>query len=438
MKKTELTRRDLEQIVGGACFLASAGGGTYASGMHLASRFEDKAYYPQSVVPLVEVEDVEDEKLGVMVAYIGSPESMEEIYYPVEIVQAVRQLEKQKGRISYILPAEIGAISSLAACTTAAKLGIAVVDGDGAGRAVPELSMTTFSLYRKDVNPVFLASKEENAYVCLSIADGTSETAASEVESFVRPTLAVPCFGQKAGLAMWVLKGSEIKEVIRSRNTLQGCLELGKYIRERKKEELFEKVRKMGYGKPRSLVGTGASIQTSVGGGFDKGTLTFTTGGDVEENNITVLFQNESLIAWDARRPQPLATAPDLISYLVEFAEEDQTGEEYTRWTYSNGDLQGLDPEKLKRATFELVLIGATPSMYALEEGLQNRCKEVCKQNHFPKEALNKGIFNKGVSDSGSRPSSSILKSFARVLNELGYYGTIGESDRQGDEDPAE
>lgn len=418
MKKTELTREDLEQIVSGACFLASAGGGTYTSGMNLATRFGDTDYYPENKVRLVEVEEVEDEKSGVMVAYIGSPESMEEIYYPIEIVQAVKQLEKQKGTISYILPAEIGAISTLAACTTAAKLGLSVVDGDGAGRAVPELSMTTYSLYQKDVNPVFLASKEENAYVCLSIADGTSETAASEVESFVRPTLDVPCFGQKAGLAMWVLSGAEIKEVIRSRNTLQGCLTLGKYIRERKKEELFKKVKKMGYGQPQSHRGTGAAIHTSVGGGFDSGKLTFTTDGSAEEDNITVLFQNESLIAWDANRSKPLATAPDLISYLVDFAEEDQTEEPYNRWTYSNGDLQRLDPEKLKRAAFELVLIGATPHMYELEEGLQHRYEG----------ALNKRIMNKGVSDSGSHSSSSILKSFANVLNDLGYYGKISES----------
>lgn len=418
MKKTELTREDLEQIVGGACFLASAGGGTYTSGMNLASRFGNTDYYPENKVRLIEVDEVEDEKSGVMVAYIGSPESMEEIYYPIEIVQAVRQLEKQKGAISYILPAEIGAISSLAACTTAAKLGIPVVDGDGAGRAVPELSMTTYSLYQKDVNPVFLASKEENAYVSLSIADGTSETAASEVEKFVRPVLSVPCFGQKAGLAMWVLSGAEIKEVIRSRHTLQGCLALGKYIREHKKEELFRKVKKMGYGRPRSHRGTGAAIHTSVGGGFDIGKLTFTTEGSAEENNITVLFQNESLIAWDTNRSRPLTTAPDLISYLVDFAEEDQTEELYTRWTYSNGDLQKLDPQKLKRAAFELVLIGATPHMYELEEGLQHRYKEV----------WNKKFSNKGVSDSGSHASSSILKSYADVLSDLGYYGKLGES----------
>lgn len=416
MKKAALTREDLEQIVGGACFLASAGGGTYTSGMNLASRFGDTDYYPQNTVRLVEVEEVEDEKFGVMVAYIGSPENMEEIYYPIEIVQAVRQLEKQKGPISYILPAEIGAISTIAACTTAAKLGISVVDGDGAGRAVPELSMTTYSLHRKDVNPVFMASQEENSYICLSIADGTSETAASEVEKFVRPTLEVPCFGQKAGLAMWVLSGAEIKEVIHSRNTLHGCLELGQYIREHNKEELFKKVRKMGYGQPRSHIGTGASICTSVGGGFDTGKLTFTTDGNVEENNITVLFQNESLIAWDSNRSDPLTTAPDLISYLVDFAEEDQTEEPYKRWTYSNGDLQKLAPEKLKRATFELVLIGATSQMYELEEGLQHRYRA----------ALNKRISNKGVSDSGSY--SSILKSYAHILNEWGYYGKIGAS----------
>lgn len=410
MKKTKLTRQELEQLVSGACFLASAGGGTYTSGMNLASHFNKSSYYLKDqtqeapVVEVVEVDDLEDTKYGVMVAYIGSPESMEEIYYPIEIVHAVEQLQKEVD-ISYILPAEIGAISSLAACLTAAKLGIPVIDGDGAGRAIPELSMTTYSLYQKDVNPVYLASKEENAYVCLRISDGTSETAASEVEQFVRPVLAVPCFGQKAGLAMWVLSGKEIKEVVHSRKTLQGCLQLGRYIRERDKDKLFEKVKEMGYGEPECLHGTGAVIQTSVGGGFDKGMLTFTSQGSLEENNITVLFQNESLIVWDANHTRPLTTAPNLISYLVDFVDEDKYDEKYNRWTYSNGDLQGLDPEKLKRASFQLVMIPATPSMYELEEGLQDRYEET---------------------SNGARPgSSSVLKSYEKVLADLGYYGGI-------------
>lgn len=427
MEKTELTREDLELIVKGACFLASAGGGTYTSGMNLVSNFGSPEYYPTSTVEVVKVDDVEEQKYGVMVAYIGSPESMEQIYYPREIVNAVQQLqEKLKNQlphpidISYIIPAEIGAISSIAACTTAARLGLAVIDGDGAGRAVPELSMTAFSLHRKNVNPVYLASEKENEYVCLSIAEGEAETAASEVEAFVRPVLAVPSFGQKAGLAMWVLSGKEIKEVIFSKDTLTGCVRLGKSIRDRDRDTLFRQVREMGYGYPWTMKGTGIRIHTRVGGGFDTGMLTFTSEGSEAEDNITVLFQNESLIAWDARQTEPLTTAPNIISYLVKFPFENGKDERYDRWVYSNGDLQGLDAGKLQGAEMEMVIIDATPEMYRLEDSLQDRCDTV--RNRV-------GRFAKGAAYGNSvvhAPAmSSVLKSYQEVLASLGYYGEI-------------
>lgn len=421
MRKNEFTREDLELIVKGACFLGSAGGGTYTSGMNLVSNFQPSDYYPEATVKVVKVDDVDEEQYGVMVAYIGSPESMEQIYYPREIVNAVRHLEKQmKQSLSYIIPAEIGSISSIAACTTAAKLGLAVIDGDGAGRAVPELSMTAFSLHKKNVNPVYLASEKEDEYVCLSIAEGATETSASEVEAFVRPVLAVPSFGQKAGLAMWVLSGREIKEVITSRDTLTGCVELGRHIQEKDQQKLFDQVKKMKYGYPQFVKGTGTTIHTSVGGGFDTGVLTFTSEDSTEEDNITVLFQNESLIAWDARQTEPLTMAPNIISYLVKFPFENEEDERYSRWVYSNGDLQGLDPDKLREATIEMVMIEATPDMYQLEDSLENRCETARNRiGRFVKGAAY------GTSDVPAPPMSSVLKSYQEVLASLGYYGGI-------------
>ena len=97
MKKIQLNREDLELIVKGACFLGSAGGGTYTSGMNLVSNFRSSDYYSEPTVNVVKVDDVDEEQYGVMVAYIGSPESMEQIYYPREIVNAVQHLEKQMG-----------------------------------------------------------------------------------------------------------------------------------------------------------------------------------------------------------------------------------------------------------------------------------------------------------------------------------------------------
>lgn len=390
-------KKELMHLVKGACFMASAGGGTFTAGMNLASHFTEDHYGESPEVKTILLEELDDQKYGVMVAYIGSPESMEQIYYPDGIVEAVKEIEKRRNiKIDYIVPPEIGAISMLAACTAAAELGVKVIDGDGAGRAVPELSMTTFSLYQKDVNPIALSSQEGTNTLYMELDGGLNE--AGNVEMLIRPTLGMKCYGEKAGLAMWLVTGEELKKIIKSRNTLSSCMELGKIISGNNFEGIQEEVAKMGYKADIIAEGSDMTIYTNVGGGFDCGTLSFTTNGkhgNTAGDEINVLIKNESLIAWNSSKKAPLAVAPDLISYLISFDDNE------TQWTYSNGDLQRILEKEGKNGTIKLIKLKAPAWMWE-QENQANLMRTRMDAN-----------------------SSSVQKSYQSVLRSMGYYGKV-------------
>ena len=128
------------------------GGGTYESGRHLSDHFTKSAYYPDPSFEIAALDQIDKDGYGVVVAYLGAPEAIKSANYPKGAVRAVEQVQQQlKGagkELKYVVPVEVGGLSSVVPCLVASRLGLAVVDGDGAGRAVPELTI------RRLVEPV--------------------------------------------------------------------------------------------------------------------------------------------------------------------------------------------------------------------------------------------------------------------------------------------
>jgi len=71
------------------------------------------------------------------------------------VMNAFRQLEKVLGRkIDAVLCGEAGGINSTTPFVVAAASGLPLVDGDGMGRAYPELQMETFTLHGVSATPM--------------------------------------------------------------------------------------------------------------------------------------------------------------------------------------------------------------------------------------------------------------------------------------------
>ncbi|MGH6646346.1 DUF917 domain-containing protein [Aquabacterium sp.] len=337
----ELVRADLEALLLGGCFFGSGGGGTVVSAKSLVSNFQAGSYYPKDTVKVVTVEEATHGE-SVMVAYMGAPEAIDGAKYPEGPVGAVQQVQARLAasgkKLAYVVPPESGALGFTVACLVAARLGLSVVDADGAGRAVPSLPMLTFAAQHVDPRPAFLVSQGGLA-VELNVTpsqgshggDQHQQDVSEIVEQMMRPIVADPEFDEFGGLAMWVMDPATLAKALPIRGTLSRALKFGQAIQAghlSTPKAVIEFLHKESGVKAQVIFGPGTieSAKVDTTGGFDLGTVRI----DSAHGSATVLYQNESLLAWDSAKPHPICLAPDGIAYFVEGAGQS---------VFSNGDL---------------------------------------------------------------------------------------------------
>ncbi|GAB2896090.1 DUF917 domain-containing protein [Paraburkholderia jirisanensis] len=340
----ELKQQDLAALLIGGAFFGSGGGGTIESARHLASHFQKGDYYPADTVRVVSVDEAAAAQEGeaVMVAYLGAPEAINTAQYPLGPVTAAQKIQarlvEQGRKLAYVAPPESGALGFVVACLVAAKLGIAVLDADGAGRAVPSLPMLTYAAQKIDPRPAFLVS-QSGLCVELDVTPragshgdaGHQRDVSAIVEQMMRPVVSDPDFEQYGGLAMWVMQPSQLQRALPVRGTLTRALELGRAVNS---GDIASAAQMSRYLADRcgitahTLVAQGEfkSASVNTAGGFDVGQIVIHAG----SADFTVLYQNESLMVWDSRRPAPVLLAPDSVAYFVEGSGES---------VFTNGDL---------------------------------------------------------------------------------------------------
>ncbi|WP_345816492.1 DUF917 domain-containing protein [Paraburkholderia sp. PREW-6R] len=341
----ELNKEDLEPLLLGGAFFGSGGGGTIESARHLAAHFVAGDYYPTDTVRVVPVEEATD-GAAVMVAYLGAPEAINSAIYPLGPVTAAQnvqsRLASQGTKLAYVMPPESGALGFTVAALVAAKLGLAVIDADGAGRAVPSLPMLTFAAAEIDPRPAFLVS-QGGLSVELNVTPRDSSNGGPNhqrdvsaiVEQMMRPVVTDPEFGQFGGLAMWVMKPADIRRATPIHGTLTRALELGRALqsgRVKSAQQMVQYLAEQCGLAARAVLHAGelVSAEVDTSGGFDVGKIRIRAA----EQTYTMIYQNESLLVWDSARPQPVVMAPDSIAYFV--GGDGQS-------IFSNGDLVNDD-----------------------------------------------------------------------------------------------
>lgn len=428
MYDVERLSNKLYKIALGACFLGSGGGGKLATSFKYIGDYLKKyfgGYSKGKKIQDLQITDLTedmDKKCGIVVAYMGAPQKMGNIECPDAVCEGIRKFVEDmqnkdqnfKG-IDYIIPAEIGPVSTITACLTAHKMGIPVLNLDGAGRAVPTLDLITYTTNAKaSVNPTILCSEntvKDGApvyhQITLEISDDTGPGAASKMESLARPVLNMAEFDQRAGLVMWYFDNvTELNAPNASvKGTLTFCEKLGEAIQPKPKgksglpdiENVFKDNSIYPFIK-EICRGTLVSATTSTAGGFDVGIITIK---GMDGNIYKIIFQNESLILWDSSSAEPLVMAPDLISYLI----EDSQTQQYM--PYTNGDIMENGKLKTSLENKEIVVYGiAAPA--ALKESESNM---MIKRNEILRNTI-----------AGAEPNA-LPKQYMSILNTLGYYG---------------
>ncbi len=363
----ELGKADLEPLLLGGCFFGSGGGGTVISARSLVSNFKKGAYYPTKVIRVVTVEEATEGE-SVMVAYMGAPEAINSAKYPEGPVKAVAQVQARLAaegkKLAYVVPPESGALGFTVACLVAAKLGLSVVDADGAGRAVPSLPMLTYAARHVSPRPAFLVS-QTGLVVELDVTpregagpDRHQEDVSEIVEQMMRPIVGAPEFNEFGGLAMWVMDPALLAKALPIRGTLTRALDFGRSLQagEFKTVPSLIKALKKRWGVPAQVIfgpATVASAKVDTTGGFDLGTISLKAGKRV----CSVLYQNESLLAWDNTHAHPTCMAPDSIAYFALGKGEA---------VFSNGDLvqdDGSLSPAVKGRQFVVLGLSAKPEL---------------------------------------------------------------------------
>ncbi len=296
-----LTRADMDDIIIGAALLGAGGGGSPEQGKQLID-------YVLSIggdVNLVSPEEVNDDSLVAVVGGMGSPVAALEKGIFNAHIRAFEALEKAIGkRIEYVIPLEIGAGNSIGLMAVPAKKGLAIIDGDGAGRAVPELQMTTFAIYGVPISPFALANEEDVSVI-------VHTDSALQCENVARAVCT--SFGMVAGFATYAMTGKKMKELVIP-NTISLAQETGHLMRTagREGEDLPSRVAQElgGYVLARGLIKT---VETKSVGGFDFGVVVVE---DVSSGKpIQIDFKNENMICWKDKTP--LAMVPDPICMMT-------------------------------------------------------------------------------------------------------------------------
>lgn len=295
---------DMEAIALGGAFLGTGGGGDPYIGKLMARA----AMADSGPVTVLSPDAVPDDWLCLPVCMMGAPTVMvEKLPNGREAIEALRQLEGVLGRkADALICIEAGGLNSTIPYAVAAATGLPLIDGDGMGRAFPELQMVSLTMHGIKATPMVLADDKGNSSVINAISNLWTERLArcQTVE-----------MGGAALVALYPMTGAEVKRGI-LRGTMSLIREIGQTIAaERRANRNPADALIARLGGQRLFTGRVTDIDRRTEGGFARGQARF-RGMDADEGrSYTVSFQNEFLICEDDAGTA-LAMTPDLICAL--------------------------------------------------------------------------------------------------------------------------
>lgn len=303
-ERWRLSEADVAAIATGAAILGTGGGGNPYIGS-LRAREQLRAGRVIEVLPLA---SLADDAVVVSLGGIGAPVvGIEKIERGDECYQALRRLEAYLGvRADALIASEVGGSNSLEPMIAAALADIPVVDGDGMGRAFPEVQMTTFSIYGHEPWPAALADEKGNAVLFTRLHD------MFWLERLART--ATVDMGAAAGLALAPMTGAFVKRTAVP-DTLSLAFELGRSLARARADRVDPAQRvATALGGRLLLRGKIVDVRRELRGGFSVGRVRL-EGTDADAGiRAEIDVQNENLVFRQGGHVQ--ASVPDLIVVL--------------------------------------------------------------------------------------------------------------------------
>lgn len=336
----QATEDNLESIAIGAGILGAGGGGNPYLGQ-LRARQAAKQW---GTVTVISPEELADDAVVICVGGMGAPTVGIEKIRDLQSYHALRAIETYTGKsATALISNEIGGSNSLELFTPAAMRGLPVVDGDGMGRAFPELQMKTFFVYGAPFCPLAVSDEKGNTVV---IPEAIS---AAWVERFARAVCV-----QMGSIACYAVAPMSAEQVRNTAvpNTQSLARDLGDAVKgaRRKREDPIEAILKTHPGRVL-FQGKVVDLDRRTTAGFARGNVSIDGSGLYAGERMEIQFQNENLIAH--RDGAIVCSVPDLICVV-----DAERGEPITT--------------ELLRYGFRVTVLGfPAPRLWTTAEGLK-------------------------------------------------------------------
>ena len=357
------TLQDCDDFVQGCLFMGTGGGGTVEQGMRTLTQ----ALNDGVELSWVDQADIADDTLTATVFDMGSiaPLSAET---KAEIEQsqladklgdktmemAVKELSSYLGKeIGCIVPVELGASNTPVPLVTAARLGIPLVDGDYAGRAIPEELQGTPYLFGKDSWPFASVDQWGSTVITKYAPNG-------QMVERIGKQLSVAAY-TGTSIASTVLPAHEMKEILVP-GTLTRCLALGRALRQAREagRDPVEAVLVETCGW-RLFDGIVRKKEWEDRDGYMFGTIHLDGQGDFAGRTLEVWFKNENHVTW--LDGQPWICSPDLVTLAYK-----DSGEGTTNTLIAEGDeIVAVGIKGLEAFRSEFGLASAGPRYFGFD-----------------------------------------------------------------------
>ncbi len=230
-------------------------------------------------------------------------------FTPKVMVKALKLLEEQiNSRISAVIATEIGGGNTAVALHLGAVLGLPLVDGDHAGRSVPELVHSTYYINGIPLTPSIIATADGDYVVFKDYSSIQSyENIVRAIAAQAMGTVFVLDSPVKVEVASKVAVKGSITRAIKLGEVVENARSSGEDVASVVAEELN------GYIIMRGKV---SKHDLREKAGFLIGNTYIEGIGEFEGKNLRIWVKNENIIAWinDA----PIVLPPDLIILIGE------------------------------------------------------------------------------------------------------------------------
>lgn len=288
----------------GATLLGTGGGGDPRIGALMAI----DAVREHGPVRLMDIAAVPDDGVVVPVAMIGAPTViLERIPGGGELEAVMTAFERIAAKpVVATMPIEAGGINSTFPIVLAARRGLPLVDGDGMGRAFPEVQMVTLGAGGAQAWPLVLADEADNV---VAIHDAADNAAAERLARSV-----VVAMGGSAIVAHYAVDAELLRQWAVPRS-VSLAVAIGRELRLHRGDGLAAIVALGSVcGARRLFTGKIVDVDRTTAAGFVRGRIRITGIDEDSGGECEVEFQNENLIARSGG--EVLAAVPDLISLV--------------------------------------------------------------------------------------------------------------------------